>query len=312
MRRPPAGAPLREIGPWVPPSPARVAAVIAGIALAVAGLALGAGWWAGGAARDGDPAAAPRGLVAEVGAVRVRALPGWMPDEAPEAAALPPETAVFAVDPSRDARAIVTLAPATDATLLPAALRERLARAPRSHAPTRLAGRPAWRYERLPMRSGRVLDATLLPTTAGVLAVACVRPRSEAGCGGTPPGLELGSTAVLAPAADLVLRRRLPAAIERLDRRRVPLRRALRAAPTRRAQARVAGRLAAAHARTRSRLAPVAPARSGVLAALQRADVGYRRLARAALRGRRGGFARARGRVRAAERTLARALRSRP
>ncbi len=151
----------------------------------------------------------------------------------------------------------------------------------------------------------------MLPTTSGVLTYACTRGPEELAprpCAADVPAIDLGGAEPVTPTADLALRRRLPAAIERLDGRRVPLRRSLRAASTRRGQARFADRLALAYRGAGARLAPAAPRRSGVVRAMHRADVAYRRLARAARRGRRAGFARARRGVGAAERALGRAL----
>jgi hypothetical protein len=246
--------------------------------------------------------------------MRIEGGPRWtVARDAPEAERLDAtRTAVFAVDPVSATRAIFTLAPAADATLLPAGLRATLARTPPAHTRAEVLGRPAWSYAGLETRSGRTMDVSLLPTTSGVLAVACVRARDElAGapdCGGGAAAIDLGGAQPVAPAAGLALLQRLPAAIERLDGRRAGLRRSLRAAQTRRGQARFARRIARVYARTGARLAPVAPKGSRVLRAMHRADVAYRRLGRAALRGRRGGFARARVRVGKAEAALQKRL----
>ena len=315
MARPPANAPLRDIGPWTPPSPVRVAWLIVLAVLATGALTAAVGWWAGGAIRteEAAPVAAPP-AVAAVGPMRVEGGPRWtLTRDAPEAEGLDAaRTAVFAVDPVSSTRAIFTLAPAGDATLLPAGLRATLAGTPPAPTRAELLGRPAWSYAGLETRSGRTMDVTLLPTTSGVLAVACTRAPDELagapGCDGGAPVIDLGGAQPVAPAADLALRQKLPAAIERLDGRRTTLRRSLRAAETRRGQARFARRLARVYARTGARLAPVAPRGSRVLGAMHRADVAYRRVARAALRNRRGGFARARARVGAAEAALQKRL----
>jgi hypothetical protein len=315
MARPPVNAPLRDIGPWTPPSPVRVAWLIVLCVLVAGALTAAAGWWAGGAVRTDEAAPVAAGPpVAAIGPMRIEGAPRWtVARDAPEAERLDrAATAVFAVDPASSTRAIFTLAPAADATLLPPGLRATLARTPPAPTRTEVLGRPAWSYAGLETLSGRTMDVSLLPTTSGVLAVACTRGQDQlagaADCGGGATTIDLGGAQPLAPAADLALRQRLPAAIERLDGRRTSLRRSLRGAQTRRGQARFARRLARAYARTGALLAPVAPRGAGPLRAMHRADLAYRRLGRAALGGRRGSFARARVRVGAAEAALRKQL----
>jgi hypothetical protein len=176
----------------------------------------------------------------------------------------------------RGEHAALTLARPAARSLLPA-------RGPRRAA--WLAGHPAWRY-------GRV---TLLPTTAGVLALACDR------CAEGVTGVS-GAIA-LAPSPDLAFRLRLPGVLARLDGERVSARAALRRARTRRAQASAARALAAAYRRATGVLEPLAgPAQRPVVAALTGLAGAYDRLARADSPAR---YAAARGAVAAAERGAA-------
>ncbi len=155
MARPPVNAPLREIGPWAPPAPARIAWMVVLVALAAGAIAAAGGWWAGGAVRP-EAAAPAAPVISELGPVRIAASPRWtVAHRAPEAARLDPaRTAVFAVDPAGSARTLFTLAPASDATLLPAGLRAALAGRPPAAQPATLLGLPAWRYAGLETRGG--------------------------------------------------------------------------------------------------------------------------------------------------------------
>jgi hypothetical protein len=157
----------------------------------------------------------------------------------------------------RRERATVTLAPPAARSLLPAAVP---AGGPRR--PVRLAGHPAWRY-------GRV---TVLPTDAGVLALAC------GDCAAGVTGLS-GATA-LALSPDLAFRLRLPAVLRRLDRARVSGRATLRRAAGTSAQSAAARALAAAHRRATEALRPLAgPAQRPLVSALAAIAAAYDRLA---------------------------------
>jgi hypothetical protein len=311
-------APLPELRPWVPPSVRRMAALIlAGAAVAAVLAALG-GWLAGGLAAPADepsPAATVERQVSTLGPVRFEAPAGWVRvADAPETARLDPDrTDTYSPAPGALVRAVLTLAPLDHASLLPAGLRAALAGKPPVPTPAHMLGRDAWYYKDVPLRGDRRMDVAVVPTTAGVLAFACVGARTDDpvfdDCTIGVPQLDLRSARPLAPAPDLAIRTRLPAAIAELDRRRIPLRAALRDAGRPAGQARIAGRLAAAYGSAVTALAPVAPeGGGGVFERLQGVQVAYRRLAGAAGGGHAGAFARARRAVDARERALAEAL----
>ena len=131
------------------------------------------------------------------------------------------------------------------------------------------------------------MEITVLPTTAGVLAIACLAPRftfsAAAGCE-TALRLTLNRARALVPAHDLGFKLRLGDVARRLDQVRVEQRVTLRRARTPRAQALTARRLAAAHAQAARALAPLA--RRGttarVVALLRRSSSAYGKLSRSA------------------------------
>src|SRR5204862_6188157 len=94
----------------------------------------------------------------------------------------------------------------------------------------RLGGYAAWRYG----------DVTLLPSGAGVLALAC------RACSGAVTHAAFADAAALVPAPDLAWRLRLPAVLAQLDAARRSGRLALRRAGSPAAQAVAARGLAAA------------------------------------------------------------------
>jgi hypothetical protein len=199
-------------------------------------------------------------------------------------------TAVMAPWPALPDRVIVTVAPAGDASLIPRALRRLVRGVRQGPRPTRLAGYRAWRYAGLLARDRDVLDVTVLPTGAGVLAVACTSPPWEAGamadCASSIRSVSLRGTAALLPAPDLALRLRLPRVLAALDRARVRDRAALARAATGADQARLARRLASAHLAAAESLRAVAgPAGEPLLGGLSDVAGAYSALASAASAG---------------------------
>jgi hypothetical protein len=316
LRRPPANRPLRELEPWSPPSHGRVAAYLLAFAVLGVAVAVAIGWLAGSAVDPEETTTQAPTEPALVGPATVEPGEGWRRVAgAGEATGLDTAaTAVFALDPGSSGRAVVTLGETDHPSLIPAGLRSQLSGAPGDPAPALLLGRPAWLYVERPADGGRSMDITVLPTTAGVLAVACTATKADfqsaSGCASDIRALELRGAQPRRPTADLPLRSRLPAAIAELDRRRVPLRETLQAATTRADQARTAERLAGAYGAAASSLAPYVPpgADATVVAALQRVQRAYERLGRAAAEGRRAGYARGRSEVASAERELRRQL----
>jgi hypothetical protein len=252
--------------------------------------------------------------VVRAGAATLAVPRGWRTVALRDAGAPVGTTAVFAPSPDAHDRVIVTVAPAEDPSLVPAALRglvRDLGRGPRA---TRLGGHRAWRYVGLPGRNREdVLDVTLLPTTAGVLGIACVSAVSAAGatanCASSIGSVSISSGAMLVPSGELALRLRLPRVLAVLDRARVRFRAALVRAGTGAGQARLAGRLAREHLAGADSLHPVAGRAGGpLLDALSNVAGAYRELGRAASAGSASGFHAARGTVQTAEAGLAAAI----
>ena len=188
----------------------------------------------------------------------------------------------------------VTFGPAADRTLVPAPLRALVGEGPR---PATLAGHAAWRYD-----APRRREITVLPTSDGVLAVACRGECAESIAAVSLPGAE-----ILVASEDLALQLKLPETLQSLDRARVDGRTAL-ARP-----ARIAGRRgwrAGWHAsivprRTRCVLWQDLPALPD---ALETVSDAYADLERAAMAGSPSRFRAARAWVGAAEARLARAV----
>jgi hypothetical protein len=297
--------------------PARLRTVIAGgvAAIVVAGLA---GWLLGGVLVPDTPPAPVRASaqVAVLGPMRV-ALDGNWTTQAPgrdQLAMRLGDLAVFAPTPGLSGRSWVARAAADHPSLVPAGVRARLAQAPPKPTTVRLAGSPAWRYDALRLRSGSLLGLTVLPTAAGVVLVGCEgTPGSWGAVSGCEQGVGVMSgAAVLAPAADLAFRQRIPAVLAKLNAARAGAGRALAAARRARGQARAAAQLAQAHATAAAKLRPlvVAGTPAGrVVRRLNEAAGAYRNVAGAANRRAPRRYAAARGRATKAGAALRTALR---
>jgi hypothetical protein len=282
------------------------AATAGGIAIAVpAGIGAAAI-----VAPDGQPRA-PATRVVHAGSALLTVPSEW--DRATPFPGLKPDrTAVLAPSGGLPARAVITFGPADHGSLLPADLRAVVDPPLLQPRKATLAGRPAVTYRAI-RAHGMLLDVTVLPSTAGMLAVACAAPadsgydRSE--CASSIASVSVPGATELAPSPAIPLASRLPAAIERLDRATVAGRAALRDAHTPTAQARAADRLADRHATAADSLrSAFGGASRPVAAALDRTASGYEALTAAALEGSAVGFAEARGDVRLAEAGLTTAI----
>ena len=209
-------------------------------------------------------------------------------------------------------RAAIALAPFGDPSLVPAALRPLTAAGgPR---PGRVAGLRAWTYPESAMPGGRIAKVTVVPTSSGILAVACIAPRASWGiasaCTADISRVAFEGARALLPSETLTFRRALEPALERLNARRATLRARLRAATTRRGQVRFATRLGRAHVRAAAALAPqvVTPETRQVVRILRGAEAAYGRLAIAARNGWPVRFRRARAAVQRHDVALRRAV----
>jgi len=281
------------------------------------------GWFAGDVLRPAPeaPPAAPASRDVRVGPLSLSVPPSWRDSSAVKgSAAAAAGATVFNAVPEPGTMRWIANGPIDSASLIPARVRDVLTQPPSGRTPVRLAGRPAWAYEDLRVETGGRLALIVAPVKDGVLMIGCEVPY------GPPPGdcgdgvRVLDGPAALAPAADLALRLRAPVALTRLRQAREQQGLALRRARTAREQSAAARRLAAAHARAAATLRPVAAGtRSGprLLRALGDVRLAYDNLARAAgrawqrsgsPRAARRAYERARGRVTAAQKGLARAL----
>ena len=264
MQRPPRAEPLRELAPWVAPRPQTMLALIGAVTLLAAAIAAGAGWWIRSAAAPEPRSAAPLAAPVAVGPVTLVPPARWTPVEASAElpAADPAATAAFELEPGVAGRAIVTLARADHPSLLPPALRD-VVRDPLPAAEaTTLLGHDAWRYADLRVTRRRTAEVTLVPTTAGVLTVACLSDRADAsgaaGCASQIGGLRLNAGDWVKPSADVAARAAAPAVLRQLDGARLEARAALGRAATPGGQQRAARRLGAVHARAAGALSPYA------------------------------------------------------
>jgi hypothetical protein len=282
------------------------AAVAGATALLVAAAG---GWWLGGATRDAAPVP---NAVATVGALRLEVEPAWV--RAGAAPGLPVrDAAVMAPAPGLDERAVLVTGPPSDASLIPRALRAELPASLPVPRRATLAKLPAWRYG--PLRDdGRLVVVTIVPTTAGVLALACSRPTTSwsgwRDCENGVHAVSAGDAKTLAPSADLAFRQAAGPVLETLDEARVAGRARLRGA--RRA---AAASLANEHREAATALAAFATAGAPAAAvgALRDAARGYDALAAApdrrfVTRGQRVRFVAARQQVARADAALAAAL----
>jgi len=222
-------------------------------------------------------------------------------------------TEVFDRTPGLSARAVLTVAsPGSpiSPSLLPKALRDAADRPPGRPTTVRLSGQRAWLYHAVPVRrSNETMELTVLPTTAGLVAIACLAPRlAFAAAGGCASELELTLQRgrALRPTDELGFRLQLRGVAADLDRERVADRASLRRSRTPRAQASAARQLAAAHARAAEALAPFArsDAAARVVASLRAASGGYEALSRSATADDRAAFAQARRAIDESDRRL--------
>lgn len=252
-----------------------------------------------------------------LGPLRIAAPPPWR--RLPASAAgfkgidkLP--TQVFDRASGLSSRAVITVA-SVDSTaspsLIPKPLHDAAARPFGRPRAVRLDGRRAWLYLAVPIRSAdETMEITVLPTTAGVVAIACVAPTlafsGAAGCA-SALDLTLQRARALRPTADLGFRFRLGAIAGRFDRERVEHRAMLSRARTPRAQARAAHRLAVGHERAARALAPLVgtDTTAEVVASLRDASRRYEDLKRSAAADDRAAFSLAARAIEAADHRLA-------
>ena len=295
--------------------PAAAVLAVAGL-IALCAAAAAAGWLLRGAVREPTAApAAPR--VLEAGSMRIAVDPTWTP-AAPLAGVAPGTVrgATLDIGGGQPARAILTVEPFADATLLPGSLRALASGDLPAPRRVRMLGLPAWRYSGVPVGRG-AMEVTVVPTTAGALAVACVVAdatwSTSLWCDGGVRGIDLAGAAALLPEPALAVRAGLPGEMDRLNGRRAVLRARLERATTRRGQARLSARLARAYTRTITALAPRAAGTTAgdrLFTGMKRTSAAYTRLMRSARANRPRAFGRNAAAVRREEAEVGQALAS--
>ena len=225
----------------------------------------------------------------------------------------PAKSAALSVRTDVPAWAVAMITPADHPSLVTHPLRRLLQGPLPPPRETRLGGRVAWLYTGLTTRAGRALEMTVQPTTAGVLAVACVSPASarppEALCGGAVTAAAVSGATTLVPGPSVALALGLEPRLRALDGTRMKMRASLSRAESPGAQARLARRLAGAHLGEAEALAPLAAtAGASLVHALRKVGSAYADLATAAADGSRAAFSAARQDIDAAESRLADAV----
>ena len=194
-------------------------ALVAGAAALV--LAAAGGWWLGDTSREEVAAPAPPDTVLAVGSLNLELDSTWVgADSVP---GLPVDgAAVLAPAPGLVGRALLVSGPAADASLIPASLRDELPAALPAPRRAALGGLPAWTYGPL-HDEGRMVEVTVAPTTAGVLALACSAPAASwsasLDCANGVHAVAGGEA--LAPAGDLGFRLAAGPVLRALDAERV-------------------------------------------------------------------------------------------
>jgi hypothetical protein len=285
------------------------AAVTVGIAVA----ALTGAWTSRTLSGIGQPKA-PTTRVVDAGPAQVVVPAAWEP-AAPDAALAGPareQLAVLSASAAAPTLAVVTFGAAADRSLIPGAMRAlvplALLQQPRVGS---LAGRPAWVYRALDTSGRRlVMDVTVLPTTAGVLAVGCAWPADFRGggrdCASSVKSVSVRGAATLTPSRSVALAAELPAAIAGLDHKRADGRAALSRARTPNAQAAAAHRLARQHLAAAEQLRTAfGTAARPLIAGLEDSGHAYAALGTAASDGASARFRAARREIRIAETKLA-------
>ena len=293
----------------------RLPASFVAVAVALVLAAALAGWVGRTVSTPVPAAPPPRASLIDLGPLRVAAPGAWAPERTAIKGmeGLPTGASSFAPVPGLAARAVVSLAPFDDPTLVPVPLRTLVTGAQPRRA--KLAGLPAWTYPPHELAGGRMAQVTVSPTTAGSLTVVCIAPAAAwsgaARCAEGLAGASFHGAESLVPSPTLAFRRHLAPVVEHLGARRAHLRARLRGATTRRGQARLAGRLGRAHGRAAAALAPSAPAAGAprrVVRLLRANARSYGRLSVAARRGWPVRYRRARAAIRRTDRALARTV----
>jgi hypothetical protein len=283
------------------------AVIVAGVLAALVGV------WAGRVAAPANPEPSPARVVS-VGPARLVVPADWQSARlrSPGIAGLDAEHAVAFERPGLSLRAVAMFAPTVEPSLIPRELRSAFPGHPPAPRAARVGGWPAWTYHLTAGSSGPHADATVLATTAGVLAIVCttlVPSAADPGCAADVESVSVRGAVALVPSRSLALELRLPTVLDGLNRARSRHRAALSRADTAESQALAARRLGADH-RAAARVVDAAagPAGMPLIRDLTGAAEAYDALGRAAAESSPAGFEAARAAVRQADAELARGV----
>jgi hypothetical protein len=283
--------------------------------MVVAGLA---GWGAARALRAPSQGAAEASRTVSIGPARLKVPTSWTAI-APTSAGIPgldaASTSAFSIEDGLGRHAVVTFGAPADRRLIPSSLRPEL-RAPfGAPTPTFLAGYPAWSYPSVStVRPNVVVQLTVLPTTAGVLAVACPSRSAVAApseCDQDVDQLFVSGAHLLRPAPETAFQLAVSPVLTQLQQDRAAIQPRLTAARDGGAQAQALQAFGEAYAAAGRLLEPLAPpsGRAATLvASLRGAARAYRAAGTAASIGAFGDYSVARAAVKAAESRVATAL----
>jgi hypothetical protein len=274
-----------------------------------------AGWGVARALRSPNAPSSSRTMTLGFG--RLKVPPNWTAIT-PARAGIPgldsASTRAFRIDDGLGQHAFVTLAPPADRWLIPSSLRPALRPPFGAPIPGFLAGYPAWSYSNVATaRPSVVMELTVVPTTAGVLAVACTSPLVAAptGCDLDVKQIFVSAARVLRPTADTAFRFAMSPVLTRLQGDRAALEPKLNAARDAGAQAlalEAFGKAYATAARGLDRFAARRGPTATLVASLDSAARAYRAAGMAASIGAFGDYFVARAAVKAAESKVATAL----
>jgi hypothetical protein len=238
------------------PRPLAVATVLAATAGAALGIALAPG------AREPAalPATAEPRIGLQSGVARLPLPAGWQPLR--RLSTLPGLDGATAVRAEHTEVALDIRAPESP-SLLPAGVVAAAATGLEGPRPRSVGDRTVWRYELPPGKPATRLVALSLPTTGGVVTIACQAPgatagRADADCEKAIGAVRLDGASALEPARETAARIALPATFAQLNRRRRDARRSLAATSSPRRRAAAARRLARGYAGAAAQLRPLA------------------------------------------------------
>jgi hypothetical protein len=290
------------------------------VALAIACAVISAllGWLAGRAVTPWAPGSSGESRTVRLGRVELIVPASWTPVEPARTRVPgldPRGSLAFEIAPGVAGYAVVALAAgAGDPGLIPPSLLHALKKPFGAPVSVALAGHRAWAYRGVATRRRALaMDVAVLPTSAGVLSVACVGTRpmliATAGCEQNVEHISLAGARVLEPTRAVAFSLIEGSALARLGRRRDRGDRALHAARTHEVQARALTEVGDAYAAAAARLAPLAPGdgdRTRLVASLREAARAYRRARAAAAAGAPAAYGAAGAAVLAAETRVAR------